>query len=252
MVTTSSPAPAEPAQIGALGRLSGALLNPRETFADIARRPSWIAPIVLLTIISVVFLVVLTQRVGWERIVRQSIEQNPRAAQQMAQLSPEERRQRVEQGARIAKITGYVIGIVGSLLFAAVVAAVLLGAFNLLGAVGVSFAASLGIVSHALLPRAIVAVLGIVVLYLKDPATIDIQNLVGSNVGAFLGSDAPRWLSTLASSLDLFVVWSILLLAAGFTAANPKKVSFGKALGVVIALYAIVTLLRVGWAAAFS
>ena len=52
MVTTAvAPAPGdqEPAKIGAVGRIFGVLFSPGETFKDIVRKPSWFAPLVILT-----------------------------------------------------------------------------------------------------------------------------------------------------------------------------------------------------------
>ena len=89
-------------------------------------------------------------------------------------------------------------------------------------------------------------------MFLKDPETVNLENLVGSNVGAFLSADSPRWLMRLGTSLDLFSFWTIFLLATGFAVADPKKVSLGKGLGIVIGTWAVYVCIRVGWAAAFS
>jgi hypothetical protein len=39
----------------------------------------------------------------------------------------------------------------------------------------------------------------------------------------------PKWLMSLAGSLDLFTIWTIVLMAIGFSVAA-KKLSFSKAL----------------------
>jgi hypothetical protein len=41
--------------------------------------------------------------------------------------------------------------------------------------------------------------------------------------------DNPKWLMSLAGSLDLFTLWTIVLLAIGFSVAA-RKLSFSKAL----------------------
>jgi hypothetical protein len=56
----------------------------------------------------------------------------------------------------------------------------------------------------------------------------------------------------LLSSVDLFVFWEMILLAVGYSAAAPKKVSFGGALAWIFALWVLVVMIRVGFAAAFS
>jgi hypothetical protein len=57
---------------------------------------------------------------------------------------------------------------------------------------------------------------------------------------------------TLFTAFDLFAFWNIILMAFGFSAADPKKISFGKALGTVVAVWLLWVLLKVGLAAAFS
>jgi len=246
MATT--PAPEAQAPVHHFGRMLGALFSPKQTFEDIARRPSWLAPIIVLTIINVVLIAVFSQRVGWERLMRQQFEQSPRAAQ----MAPQQREQALERAASFAKVGGYVGAVVGFSIITLLIAAVLMGAFNLIAGAKIGFSNSAGVVSHALLPLGLVSLLGIVILYLKGPDTVNFENLVGSNVGAIMASGSPRWLTKLGTSLDLFSFWTMVLLAAGFSAADPKRVTLGKALGIVIALWAIYVPARVGWAAAFS
>jgi hypothetical protein len=64
------------------------------------------------------------------------------------------------------------------------VAAALMLVFNLSGATKVGFKTSLAIVSYAWVPWLIHGVLSILILFLKDPSTVDLQNIVASNPGA--------------------------------------------------------------------
>ena len=52
--------------------------------------------------------------------------------------------------------------------------------------------------------------------------------------------------------MDLFGIWAIILQAIGFAAANPKKLSFGKSLGIVLGVFAVFLLLGMGLALAFG
>jgi hypothetical protein len=133
-----------------------------------------------------------------------------------------------------------------------IVAAVFLGAFNLVIGAKTTFSTALGIVSYSWVPLLIHGVLGIVILFVKDPSTIDIKNLVASNPGALLSDDSAKWLVTLCTSLDIFAFWVMALQAFGFSATNPKKISFGKAFGTIFAVWFLYLLVRVGFAAAFS
>jgi hypothetical protein len=44
----------------------------------------------------------------------------------------------------------------------------------------------------------------------------------------------------------------MILMAFGFSAADPKKISFGKALGTVVGAWLIYVIVKVGLVAAFS
>jgi hypothetical protein len=90
------------------------------------------------------------------------------------------------------------------------------------------------------------------VILLKPPDMVDLDNLLASNPGAFLSSDAAKWLVVLLGSLDLFVIWTLLLQAVGYTAANPRKISFGRALATLIVVWILWIAVKVGWAAAFA
>jgi hypothetical protein len=252
MATNATLTPEVPAPINHFGRIVGALVSPRATFEDIAQRPSWIAPIILLTVVALLTAVVFTQRVGWQRVVKQTIERNPSAAERLAQLTPEHREQAIARNVKIYTVVGYAGGLLQFLVIVVIVAAILMGSVNLLCGASVNYRTSMSLVAHAYIPSAIAAVLTSVILLLKPPDTVDFERVVASNLGAFLASDTPRWLLVLASSVDLFAFWRIGLLALGFSVASPKKVTLGKALAIALVLYALFSLAAAGLAAVFS
>ena len=55
--------------------------------------------------------------------------------------------------------------------------------------------------------------LSMVVLFLKDPDEFNLQNPLMFNVGGYLDANAPAALRSLGSSIDLFSIWIIVLLA---------------------------------------
>jgi hypothetical protein len=126
-----------------------------------------------------------------------------------------------------------------------------LGLFNVVGG-GFTFQQSFSLVNYGLLPLGIKALLGIPIVLMKDPSAIDPQNFVASNLGVLLQPDAPLWKVGLASSVDLFVIWSVVLIAVAFTAANPKKISFGKAVTITLGVYVAFTLFFAGIGAMFA
>jgi hypothetical protein len=57
---------------------------------------------------------------------------------------------------------------------------------------------------------------------------------------------------SLLGSLDLFSFWTMILMALGYSATSPKKISVGSAFFTVFACWALYVLCKVGLAAAFS
>jgi hypothetical protein len=92
----------------------------------------------------------------------------------------------------------------------------------------------------------------LLVIFLKPRGTIDIENPVATNLGVLVPEDAAKWLMKLAMSVDIFSFWILILIAIGFAAANPRKLSFGKSLGVAVGVWLFYVVARVGVAWAFS
>jgi len=247
-----TPSPEAAPSVSSIGRIFGAIFSPKPTFESIAQRPSWLLPLVLLSLLSIVTIFIFGQRVGWRSFMIRQDQQNSRVQKQMDQMTPEQREKMLDQQTKAASIFGYIGAVLGLFIVAVIIAAVLMAALNLMSGGGVGFKTSLGIVSHSWVPGLIGGLLGILVLFLKDPSTIDIQHLVATNAGAFLSDDAPKWQEALLSSFDLFTFWSMILMGVGYSAVNPKKISFGKALGTIIVVWAIYVVCKVGISAAFS
>jgi Yip1 domain len=241
-----------PAPVSSIGRVFGALFDPKPTFESIAQRPSWVWPLLILLVLGTITIALIGQRVGWRQVIEKQMASSPRAQQQMEQLSAEQRQHILETQMKYAAIVSYVSVVVFTVVGAVVVAALLLAIFNIMAGSKVGFSTSLGIVAHSWMPYAIASLLGMVILFIKDPSTIDVQNIVASNPGALLAEGSPKWLVSLLTSLDLFTFWVLILQAIGFRATNPKKISFGMALGCVIGLWVIYVLVKVGFVALVS
>jgi hypothetical protein len=242
------PAPEAPAEIGSVGRVFGAIFNPGPTFECIVRRPSWLLPIILGCLIFMAVVAAFTYRGGWPSF----FEKQDADSSRVQEMSPADRQTTLERQEKIAPTFGYVEGTVLPFVSVLVVSGVLLGTFTLMGSVKADFKTTLAIAAYAGLPWVIQGLLGVIVIFLKDPATVDLQNLVASNPGAFLSSDASKWLVALLSSIDIFAIWNIALVAVGFSVINPKKLSFGKAFVTVLLLWMFYVAVKVGAIALLS
>ncbi len=245
MATMPAVAPEAQDPINHFGRIAGVFVSPRKTFESIARRPSWIAPVLLMTIIGLFVAGLLNQRMNWGSYIRQKAEQNAR----FAQLSEEQKDRALGTRAKYAPMLSYGIGGLGSLLAVLVLALIYLGVFNLFCGAGLRFATSFGIAAHGYLPSVLAGILVLITLPLKAYGEVDPEHILASNLGAFLGSDNPKWLQTLGTSLDIFWIWILALFAIGYSAANPKKIKTATAFGVVFGLWAVWVLCKVAWAA---
>jgi len=205
------------------GRLAGIFFSPGKAFADIARRPRWWIPVILGAILSTIYLNAFTQRVGWESVIRPAIESNPRTQN----MTLQQREQVIRTTVGFYKYLGY-----GSALFTLgyvfIVAVLLMFLFDTLMSAGIGLKRMMAITAYGFLPLVVQTALSMVVLFLKDPEEFNLQNPLMFNIGAYLSPDAPGALRALGSSIDLFSIWIIVLLAFGVSAAA-RKISFGKA-----------------------
>jgi len=248
--TTSMPAPqaqSRPA-ISPVGRVFGVFFSPKATFEDIARKPSWVLPVVLLTLLSVGVSTAINQRINWREFMSQQIEKSP----QSANMSAEQKEQRIEGGAKFSPPFTYAIGLCGPIIFVLVTALAMWGAFNLLGGANTNFGTAFAITSHAALTGIVSSILFLLVLYLKPYGTVDLENPVATNLAAVLPDDAAKWLVALLKSFDIFTFWTLILLAIGFAATNPKKLRGSKAFTIAFSVWAVYVVCRVGSAWIFS
>jgi hypothetical protein len=245
-----TPAPAAPLQaaVSPLGRVIGVLFSPKPTFEDIARKPSWLLPVILLAILSTVVAVGINQKMNWREYMSQQIEKSPAAAQ----LSAEDKEKRIETGAKFAPYTAYIFGIPAPVIVVLVLALIMWGAYNLFAGANLNYKTALAIVSHAFVPALIGNLIFLLILFLKPYGTLDLDNPVATNLAAFLPEGSARWLLALGKNIDIFVIWMTLLIAIGFAAANPKKLKGGKSFTIAFGLLAVWVIVRVGLAFIFS
>src|SRR5471030_544063 len=95
----------QPKGMGEFSRIAGVFFEPAKTFEDVARRPSFLTPLLLVIVASLIYTGLYSQHVGWERMIRHQTETSTRAAQ----LTPEQREQQIQVGLKIAPIFGYAI-----------------------------------------------------------------------------------------------------------------------------------------------
>lgn len=243
MATT--PMPEAQAPVNHFGRILGVLFSPKKTFADIANRPSWLAALLLMVIVATAVGPLLNAKMNWGEYIRRKAEESPR----FAQLSEEQKDQaiapQIKFWSKFSYVTGPVFVPISVLLFTLIY----WGAFNLFCGAGLRFGTAFGLTTHAFLPTVINSILAIIILPMKSYGDVDPESIVATNVKAFLSDSAPKWLGALGSSLELFWIWCMALVAIGFAAANPKKIKSATAFSIVFGLWGVWVLAKVVWAA---
>lgn len=255
MVTTATPAPEMPAPgpINSFARIIGVLFSPKATFASIAARPTWILPVLIAVVLGFCFTTVISKHIGWTDLIRQQIAASPSAQKQIESLPADQRDQALASRAKVMPYIFYSLNAVAPFIGVLLFAAIFMGIFNVVLGARIGFKTSLGVMSYAWIPQIIAILVAIPILLAKDPSTIgDINNFMASNPGVLLSDDSPKWLVALLSSFDIFSFWTIITLSFGFSAADSKKVTFGKALGTIIIVWLFYVAAKVGLTAVFS
>lgn len=249
-IESAGPAPAQPVEAAPrrksfFERLVGVFFSPGETFDDIARKPDWVLPLLVLLLIGIASTIVVVPRLDFDAVVAQ---QEEMMEKQGRQLSEGDR----ERMGRITRSFGRVMAYITPLFILAgyvLIALVLWGAFRLMGGEG-TFPQALSATLYAHMPRMLLGgIIGIIVLLLRDglidPAAS--ATLIKSNPAFLVDMKEQPVLFALLSSFDIFVLWTIALLTVGF--AKLSRLSVAKSAAIVVVLWAVTIVVKLGFAA---
>jgi hypothetical protein len=245
---TPPPAP-ESAPLSEGARLVDTFIAPSKTFTDLRRKASWWAPWLLVSAFSIALIFVIGRQIGFEQVSRNQITYSSRA-ERFEKLPPEQQAKQLQIAAAVTKYIGYAFPAIILLSFL-LIAAVLMGSFNIGMAAEVPFGRSLAIVAYGSLPGILHATLAMISLFAGvDREGFNINNPVATNLAYFMDPLGNKFLYVMASGLDVFVIWSIILIGIGF--ACNSKVKRGNAIGMVAGWYVLYKLLGAGLAMMFS
>ena len=229
------PSPADP-KPSAFQRIGGVLFSPGETFESIARRPDWVVPFLIIIGLALIGGIALGTRLDFHALARDAMDANPKTAEMPADAA-ETATKFMAASMKIGSFLAPVLTAIGIFL----TAGVLQLAFRLFGGEG-TFKQALAVTNYAWMPRAIKGILGLIVILSRESVDIfTLQNPVMSNLGfLFAPKDHPLGFA-LASSLDVFSIWCLILLIIGFSKVSRQSTS--KSASIVIGLWVVVTLL---------
>jgi hypothetical protein len=236
--------PTSQPETSALGRITGMIVGPTRTFGEIARRPTWLVPLLALWVLSIIVSGLLAQKTDWRSFFERQMSKNSRFDQMPQDQKDNILEKQVQYGPKFA----FAFGVILTPIFVLFITLVYWGAFNLFNGAALTFKQAFGMVSHAFVPLIISSLLAIIILVIKPHGDVDPEHFLASSLGAFLPDDAPKWLAALGQSLELFWIWTLALVAIGFSAASPKKIKPAGAFLTVFGMWAVWVLGKVAFA----
>jgi hypothetical protein len=230
-------------------RVANTFTAPSKTFADIKRgNNSWWMPLILISVVTYLLFAVVTYKIGMQQVVTNQIHLDPQGEERLAQAPPEQR-EKINNFWLYVTEGIFIANPIVTLGWYALLTLGLWGTINFAFGGKATYGSVLTVWLYALLPSIIKTLLGIVVIFAGvEPESFNINNFAPTNIGAFLNPlETNKALYTLATSLDVVMIWSLVLLAIGTaTVAGVKRNSGYIA---VFGWWAIFLLFRVAIAA---
>src|ERR1700676_5563216 len=231
-------------------RIVNTFIAPSKPFTDLRRNASWWAPFLLMIVVSSALVYTAGQKIGFRKIMENQMQAQPKSQERLDKLPADQREQQLERGAKFTETISYVFPVI-TLIIWLIIATALYATFKFAAGAGVSFKVSLAIVIYAALPLMLKSLLAMLSLVAgMSPDSFSFQNPVATNPGYFMNPAGNVFLYSVASSIDIFMIWTLALTAIGFTCVS--KVKTGTAYAIVFGWWAAFTLLGAAIGAAFS
>jgi len=254
-VLPASPAPTpQPTPLSEGARIFNTFIAPSKTFTDLRRAKwySWVVPWILISIAAAAFFFVVDARIGFRKVAENQVQASPKATERMDRMPADQRERTMQQQAMGTKIfTEYFYP--GVILFInLVIAAVLFATFKFAAGADLKFSSSLAVVTYAGLPGILKLVLAIAsIMAGTNPDSFTLQSPVATNPAYFMNpAESGAFLYSIASSLDIFLIWTLVLSAIGFTCIS--KVKKGTSFAIVFGWWLLFTVAGAGIGAALS
>lgn len=235
-----------------LQRVTNTFTAPSKTFADIKRgNKSWWLPFIIAAVFGYILFAVVSTRIGMEQVVQNQIHLSPKQEERMNQAPPEQREMSMKISLGVTQGV-FIGGPILVLIVVAVGSVGLWGTINFLFGGKATYGSIFTVWMYAALPAIVKVLLGVVVIYAGTaPESFNIKNYAPTNLGAFLNPlETNAALYSLASSIDIVTIWTLVLLGMGTAiVAGVKKTSGYIA---VFGWWAIFVLIGVGVAAITS
>lgn len=236
-------------------RVINTFIAPSKTFNDLQRSASWWMPWLLISIVSIIFIGSVGRYVGYEQIARNALAQSPKQSDQFDKLPADQQVRQMQVRTAFTRGIAYAIPAIVVIAWL-LIAGVLMGVFNLGLGTSVPYKVSLAIAVYSGLPGiigSILATLSVVAGGMSgslDREAFNIQNPVATNLAYFLDPMGNKFVYSMASAVNIFLIWSLVLMGIGFSCNS--KIKRGTAIWTVIIVYLVYKVVASGLGAALS
>ena len=224
-----------------IARIVNTFIAPKKTFTDLRRSAAWWAPFLLIMAATWGLNFTAGAKVGFEKIAENQMQARPKQVERMDSMPPAERARAMEIAAKITAGIGYAFPAL-QLLIMLIIAAINFATLKLVAGVDISFGKVYAVLMYAGLPGVLKVVLAIISLLAgASPDSFTMQNPVGSSLAYYLNPADSPFLYSLGTQLDIFLIWTLILTASGFTCIS--KVKSSTAYAIVFVWWIFFTLL---------
>ena len=253
MATAPLPPVTAPVQVAPLSegaRIFDTFVAPSKTFTDLRRSAAWWAPFLLMVVVSTLFVYTAGQKIGFRRIMENQMQAQPKAQARLENLPADKRDEQLDKGAKFTAIISYTFPAI-TLFFWLIIAGALFATFKVVAGADVSFKVSLAIVVYAALPLMLKSLLAMIAVGAgMSPDSFSFQNPLATNPGYFMSPGDNLFLYSIASAVDIFMIWTLVLTAIGFTCVS--KVKRATSFAIVFGWWAVFTIVAAGIGAALA
>jgi len=237
----------QPAPLSEGQRLIDTFIAPSKTFTDLRRSAMWWAPFLIIAIIGFLFVYTIDQKIGFQKVVDNQLQLQPKAAERLEQLPPDKRAQQIQKQVVATKFIAYAVPAFALIIYS-IFAGVIFAAVKFAANAEVQFKTVFALIVYTRLPELVRAILATIsILAGASTDSFDINNPLATNGAYFMDPSGSPILRALVGSFDIITLWTLVLVAIGIPCI--AKVKRGTAFGVVFGWFVFTILLKVGLAA---
>jgi hypothetical protein len=243
-------------QMSGVERVTGMFYQPARVFESLRARPHWLAPVLIIAVLSFAYTQAFMRRVTPERIISFTMDKVAESGFIPAdKVEAQKEAQIAAAKSPVGIVAAGTNAFVGLFTFVAIFAALYVLAVMMFGG-RIGYWQSLAMTAYAWMPAIIIGrLLSLVILYVKDPETLHPilgqETLVTDNLGALVSPAQHPILFSVATAFGVLAFYRLWLTATGLNHAS-EKFSKSSAWTVALIFWALGLLFAVALSALFG